>query len=435
MSLFFARRGEERSHWFGTDSAPYGGRTVTADNAPSLGPMFAALRHIVDFGSTLPLDSYRKDGALRTEIAIPQLFARLDAPGGPGLVSWLGQAFYGLALGNAVGWITETDGFGFPVGVEWLHWSQWSYDEQMRQWYAFGSPVPSSQLVHIPWIVPPGRRLGLSPIDCYAATLAAGMSAQDYADIKRGGGMPPYHIKNTQKTVPPEVIAAMRSRSAAAFAKGDGFVTGNDWDFTAISIPPNHAQFIATLNLTAKQVAAAYGLDPREVGGETGDSLTYSTDESRSLNRAANMRPYLERVERAFARLLPAKQYVRLNVDATIRTDIKTRTEVVGAQIQDGRMSLNEARALEDRSPIDGGDSFAVGQDKKQRDVAETLQKIYLAVGSVITSDEARDLANQAGADLPTPGPVFPAKAPAPSARDKNVPAPNADPTNRGDSL
>ncbi len=47
----------------------------------------------------------------------------------------------------------------------------------------------------------------------------------------------------------------------------------------------------------------------------------------------------------------------------------------------------------------------------KQRDVAETLQKVYLAVGNTITADEARDIANKAGANLPVPGP-FPIEPP-----------------------
>lgn len=364
MSLFRRpQSGEARSsNWFGTASD--GPTRVTADNAPRLAPVFAALRHIVDFGSTLPLDSFRKEGGVRSEITLPQLFSQLDAPGGPGLVSWLGQAFYGLALGNAVGWINATDGFGFPTDIGWLHWSQWTYDEGAKQWYVLGQPVPSSQLVHIPWIVPPGRRLGLSPLECYSAIIAAGLSAQDYADIRRGGGLPPVVIKNNQRTVPPEVSSAMRSRASATFAKGDPFILGADWDMTAVTIPPNHVQFIDTLKLSANQIAAAYGLDPREVGGAAAESLTYSTDESRSLNRAANMRPYIERVERAFARLLPARQFVRLNVDATIRADIKTRTEVVGAQIADGRMSVNEARALEERLPVPGGDFHNVPAPK-----------------------------------------------------------------------
>lgn len=367
MSLFRTQQqGETRStsSWFGTgmDRAT----RVTPDTAPHLAPVFAAFRHIVDFGSTLPIDAYRKDGDVRQEITLPPLFAQLDAPGGPGLVSWIGQALYGLALGNAVGWINSTDGFGFPTDVSWLHWSQWSYNEQAKQWYAFGQPVPSSQLVHIPWIVPPGRRLGLAPLELYATLISGGISAQEYADIRRGGGLPPVTIKNTQRTVPPEVAGAMRSRATASFARGEPFILGNDWDMTAVTIPPNHVQFIETLKLTANQIAAAYGLDPREVGGAAAESLTYSTDESRSLNRAANMRPYIERIERAFARLLPSRQFIRLNVDATIRADIKTRTEVVGAQIADGRMSVNEARALEERLPVPGGDFHNVPAPKAE---------------------------------------------------------------------
>jgi hypothetical protein len=215
VSLFFRGRGEARSmgHWFGSGASVSPLHHVTDETALRLSPVFAAFRHIVDYGSTLPVDAYRKDGATRTEIAMPQLFAQLDAPGGPGLVSWLGQAFYGLALGNAVGWINAFDGFGFPTDVTWLHWSQWSYDERTKQWLMFGQPVPSSQIVHIPWIVPPGRKLGLSPLECHAALISAGLSSQEYADIRRGGGLPPSVIKNTERIVPPEVAAAMKSRA------------------------------------------------------------------------------------------------------------------------------------------------------------------------------------------------------------------------------
>lgn len=366
MSLFRPGRGEIRSMgWFGTGADGPSGRTITADNAPRLAPVFAALRHIVDFGSTLPVDAYRKntDGT-RTMAPTPQLFSQLDDPGGPGVVSWLGQAFYGIANGNAVGWITQTDGFGFPTRVSWLHWSQWAFDEMTKQWTVFGQPVLASQLLHIPWIVPPGRTLGLSPIEHYATIVRAGLSAQEYADVKRGGGLPPAIVKNIEKTLAPEVISAAKERVVTSFAKGEPFVTGKDWDLTVMSIPPNHAQFIETLKLSANQIAAIYGIDPREIGGSAAESLTYTNDESRALNRAGNMRPYLERFERAISRYLPQKQFIRLNVDATIRTDIKTRTEVIGAKLADGRLSVNEARTLEDDPPVTGGDFHNVPAPK-----------------------------------------------------------------------
>jgi HK97 family phage portal protein len=355
VSLFF-RKGEARSHWFGTGADMSPAHRVTEDSSLRLTPVFAAFRHIVDYCGTLPVDAYRLDGGARKEITLPPLLARQDEIGGPGLVTWLGQAAFGLATGNAVGWATSFDGFGYPTDITWLHWSQWSYDEQAKVWYVFGNPVPSSQIVHIPWIVPPGRKLALSPIEQQAAVICAGLSAQEYADLRRGGGIPPAVLRNTQRTIPPEVIQAAKQRAVASFAKGEPFVTGNDWDLTMVAIPPNQAQFVETLKMSANQIAAAFGIDPTEVGGQAANSLTYSTEELRQINRAANMKPYLTRLERGLSRLMPMKQYIKLNVDANMRVDTKTRTEVIGAQIADGRMSVNEARELEDRLPVTGGD-------------------------------------------------------------------------------
>jgi phage portal protein BeeE len=133
-------------------------------------------------------------------------------------------------------------------------------------------------------------------------------------------------------------------------------VTGNDWDLSLLTIPPNQAQFVETLKMSANQIAAAFGIDPTEVGGQAANSLTYSTEELRQINRASNMQPYLTRLERGLSRVIPLKQFIRLNVDAKMRADIKTRTDVIGAQILDGRLSVNEARELEDRPPVTGGD-------------------------------------------------------------------------------
>lgn len=348
-------------HWFGVGDMPSPSVTshvVNPETATYLAPVFAALRHIVDFGSTLPINAYRRtDDGARKKITAPQLISGLDDEGEPGSVAWLGQAFYALAAyGNAVGWIRRVDGLGYPTRVSWLRDADWSYSEAAHQWYAFGQPVPSSRIVHIPWIVPPGKKIGLSPIEHFAAMISAGMSAQEYADMKRGGGIPPSVLKNSEKTLDVKQAAEVKSRLVGSLHKGEPFVTGKDWDYTAITIPPNHQQFIETLKLSANQTAAIYGLDATEIGGEAANSLTYSNQESRQINRAANMRPYIVRVEKALDRLLPEKQFVKLNIDATIRIDIKTRTEVLGAQIKDGRKSVNEARALEDEPPVDGGD-------------------------------------------------------------------------------
>lgn len=336
---------------------------VTTERATYLTPVFASIRSIVDYVSTLSPQFFRreKDGETlkNVPIATPELFRNIEDEYGTEI--WLGQAMYAtVTAGNAVGRITRTSGYSgariLPAMIEWAR--DWSANDERDTpwWYIDGQGVPPDLVAHIPWLVPTGRLLGMSPIEHYAAMAAAGLSAQEYADVKRGGGIPPAVLKNQMQVLDPKAAEKVQGRAVQSFASGKPFVTGKDWDLSIVSVPPAQAQFIETLKLTASEIAAIYGLDPREVGGSADDSLTYSNDESRARNRAHNMRPYIKRLELAVARWLPAGQFMRLDVAETIRPDIKTQTDIVGAKLQDGRLSLNEARILDDRPPVEGGD-------------------------------------------------------------------------------
>lgn len=359
MSLFF-RKTEERDitgvPWnFGGENPS----TVSQDRALHMGPVFSALRHITDYGSTLPLHGYRKISEdERVRITLPKLFADLETDGRT--IGWLCQGLASLVVrGNAVGYKASTGGFGFPTQVVWLSMDRVHVDDSsgVGRWYVDGRSVSRLDLVHIPWITLPGKTLGLSPIEYYAATINAGLDSQDYGnDWFKHGGFPPAVFKNQQKVLGPGEASAVASRLNAAIKKRQPLVTGSDWDYTPITIPPEQAQFIESQKLSASQVAAIYGIDPTEVGGEAANSLTYSTEELRQINRAANMRPYLNRFERAFASWLPTRQYVKFNTDASIRVDTKTRHEVYEIQRRIGLYSINEQRALEDLPPVAGGD-------------------------------------------------------------------------------
>lgn len=358
MSLFFKRGGEKREMSSWQDAGWSGSEVRSTSRATHLVPVFAALRHITDYVSTLPVDAYWKniDGT-RTPAPMPLLLRRVEDQMETGVGAWFGQAAYALATdGNAVGWVSEVDGFGRPTRVFWLSRGDWSYDETSHQWYVFGQPVPRSRIVHIPWMVPNGKTLGLSPIEHFAVTIGAGLSAQEYADVKRGGGLPPTTLKNEAQTLDKDQAARIERTLAQKFATGRPFVHGKDWTFGTVSIPPNHAQFIETLKLTANQTAAIYGIDPTEIGGEAQNSLDYKTEETRQIRRAADMRPYLIRLEDAVSRWQSGRTFIKFNIDATLRVDTKTRAEVLGLEISDGRKSVDEARALEDLPPVPGGD-------------------------------------------------------------------------------
>lgn len=364
MSLFFREKramvNPYTEYWNTIGSEPAG-------SATHLVPVFASIRVIVDFISTLPVDFYRKnaDGS-RQPVGIPELIRNAAAE--TGLETWFGQIAHSIVTrGNAVGEVLAMGQSG-PTSIRWM--SDWSSNDGPDQpWWVNGRALPQAKIAHIPWIVPAGKRLGLSPIEHYAAMVSAGLAAQDYANVGRGGGLPPSTLTNTMLSeMPPGLVNAVSTAAQAAFRTGKPFVHGKDWKFDAITIPPNHAQFIETLKLTATQIAAIYGIDPREVGGSSADSLTYTNDESRALNRAHNLRPYLVRIENAVSRWIGDSTFMQFNVDATIRADVSTRTTVIGAQIADGRLSVNEARALEDRPPVDGGDTYNIRTPIQQQE-------------------------------------------------------------------
>jgi hypothetical protein len=51
--------------------------------------------------------------------------------------------------------------------------------------------------------------------------------------------------------------------------------------------------------------------------------------------------------------------------------------------------------------------SASAARTARELSIAEMVQKVYLGVGKVITSDEAREIVNGAGANLAIPGPEF----------------------------
>jgi HK97 family phage portal protein len=347
------------------DTVPwgYGGTataTLTQDRALSLAPVFAAARILAGTVSTLPLRPYRRLGDERVPMpSLPQLFGLLSDEGA--LVPWLHRCMTSLVLrGNAYGLITARDGFQFPTRIDWLNPSDVDVDDYRSAirpvWFWKGREVAREDIVHIPWFTVPGKVQGLSPLGAFIATINTGLAAQDYGNSWfDNGGFPPGTFKNSQQEVPPDIAEQMSARLHSSMLKRRPLVYGRDWEYTAITVPPNEAQFVETMRLSATQIANIYGVVPEDVGGTRGEPLRYATAELNALDRVAALRPWLVLLEHRFGSLLPERQYVRFNADAIVRTDIKTRWEVHQIATGMGARSLDEVRAFEDEPPLPDG--------------------------------------------------------------------------------
>lgn len=358
MSLFFGRS-ERRA--ISTLPWDQGGPRVTATDIQRqlcLVPVYASVRLVSDAIATLPLQQFRKtpDGRQPMPLA-----AVLDAPTAYGTrVEWVQRALVSALLaGNAYGlkggFSPETSG---PSVVEWLDPSKMDDPcDGTTDWLYGGRRVGADRILHIPALVLPGQRKGVSPMAAARTTVEAGLETQVFTrDWFRNRAVPGLVFKNGEKTLTREDATKAKERLSATLRAGEPFVTGKDWSLDVMKMPADDAGFVASAKLTATQIASIYGVPPEMIGGEAGGSLTYSTVELNQIAFLTNtLRPWIVRLEAALSSLLPRPQFVKFNVDALLRVETKARWETHKIRREIGATNVDEIRTLEDEQPLPDG--------------------------------------------------------------------------------
>jgi HK97 family phage portal protein len=315
------------------------------------------VRLLADSLASLPVKLYtRQPSGDRRAVRYhgPSLF---DHPSVDGtLYDWLFTMMTSLLLqGNAWGFVTGRDGYGFPTGIEWIPPEDVNcVDDEMQPWnplrtriYVYGRLMSRDELFHIKAFSIAGRTEAISPLRAFAMTVLAGIEAQRYGtDWYRAGGFPPGHFKNNQIEIDAEQAEEIRALLTNTMRRREPLVYGADWDYTPITVPPSEAQFVDAMRMNATHMASVYGLPPDRVGGTRGDSLTYSTQEQGTLQIIESLRPWMVRLEYAFFSLIPANRYARFD---------KTRTEIYQVQRNIGLRTIDELRDQEDLEPLADG--------------------------------------------------------------------------------
>lgn len=127
------------------------------------------------------------------------------------------------------------------------------------------------------------------------------------------------------------------------------------------------AQFLENSELTIRQIANAFGIKMHQLNDLSRATHTNIEEQQKhfyvdtlqailtAYEQEADYKLFLEREA-------DAGYYVKFNVDAITRSDIKTRYEAYRIGIHGGFLAPNEARALEDMSPVEGGESPVIGK-------------------------------------------------------------------------
>ena len=137
--------------------------------------------------------------------------------------------------------------------------------------------------------------------------------------------------------------------------------------YTPISISPEQAQFLETRKFQINEIARIFRVPPHMVGDL--EKSSFSNIEQQSLEFVKyTLDPWVSRWEQSMARSLMTpeekKQYfVKFNVDGLLRGDYQSRMNGYAVGRQNGWMSANDIRELEnlDRIPEElGGDLYLI---------------------------------------------------------------------------
>ena len=137
--------------------------------------------------------------------------------------------------------------------------------------------------------------------------------------------------------------------------------------YTPISIAPEQAQFLETRKFQINEIARIFRIPPHMIGDL--EKSSFSNIEQQSLEFVKyTLDPWVARWEQAIIRSLlspdeKAHYFVRFNVDGLLRGDYQSRMNGYATARQNGWMSANDIRELEnlDRIPAElGGDLYLI---------------------------------------------------------------------------
>jgi len=187
----------------------------------------------------------------------------------------------------------------------------------------------------------------------------------------------------------------------------DPLVMPNGTSLAPFQSTPDQSKLIEVLTQSTNDVATFFNMPPELVGGETGSAMTYNTTEGQYLRVLQfGVRYWMTKLERALSRAVaPQAIFAKFDENDFVRTDMKTRFDSIVAATGGPFLTPDEGREMDDRAPIAGGDVMRETGTQRDLSIAEAIQKVYLGVGVVITEDEAREIVNQYGGNLPIPGP------------------------------
>ena len=225
-----------------------------------------------------------------------------------------------------------------------------------------------SDVLHIPGLGFDGL-VGYSPIAMAKNAIGLAIATEEYGAKFFANGAAPSGVLEHPGTIkdPQRVREAWQSQFGGSQNSGKIAVLEEGMKYTPISISPEQAQFLETRKFQINEIARIFRVPPHMVGDL--EKSSFSNIEQQSLEFVKyTLDPWVIRWEQSIQRTLltpeeKKKYFVKFNLEGLLRGDYQSRMNGYATARQNGWMSANDIRELEnlDRIPAaDGGDLYLI---------------------------------------------------------------------------
>lgn len=368
---------------FGRSSS---GQTVNEKTAMQMSAVYACVRTIAEAIAQIPLNVYRftADGGKEKDLRHPLFFLLHDEPN-PEMTSFIFRETlmsHLLLWGNAYAQIIR-NGKGEVVGLYPLMpdrmqvdrneagnlvYTYTKYYDEVGAKHAFEQiTLPAYQVLHIPGLGYDGL-IGYSPIAMARNAIGMSMAAEDFgATFFANGATPGGVLEHPGIVKDPERLRESWHAQFSGKNSHNIAVLEEGMTFKPMSIPPEEAQFLETRKFQIDEIARIFRVPPHMVGDL--EKSSFSNIEQQSLEFVKyTVGPWVARWEQSLAQalLLPSekKRYtIKYNLDGLLRGDYESRMNGYAVGRQNGWLSANDIRELENMNKIpaeEGGDEYLI---------------------------------------------------------------------------
>ncbi len=375
--------GSTYSFFLGSSTA---GKRVNERTAMQMTAVYSCVRILSEAVAGLLLQFYRytADGGKEKAVGHPLYFLLHDEPN-PEMTSFVFRETlmaHLLLWGNAYAQIIR-NGRGEVVALYPLMADRMTVDRdgkgQLYYEYTLGSDdaptmkgstvrLSPYEVLHIPGLGFDGL-VGYSPIAMAKNAIGMAIACEEYGAKFFANGAAPSGVLEHPGTIkdPSRVRESWQSTFGGSGNANKVAVLEEGMKYTPISISPEQAQFLETRKFQLDEIARIFRVPPHMIGDL--EKSSFNNIEQQSLEFVKyTLDPWVSRWEQSMMKsLLTAeekKQYfMKFNVDGLLRGDYQSRMAGYATARQNGWMSANDIRELEnlDRIPAEqGGDLYLV---------------------------------------------------------------------------